>query len=94
MTDSVCGTGVAHRVSTVSVGEVLENERSLSRSGPLLSVLNGGLGREDVHTVDLQTRDVLATLIVFCEGCSAVGGGTHAVLVVCKITVRTLLTIK
>jgi hypothetical protein len=55
---------------------------TLAGVAPLLTVLDGGLDGEGVHAVDLETRDVLTTLVVLGESGRAVGGGTHTVLVV------------
>ena len=82
LTGTVGGTGVGHGVTTVTVGDVLENHGALLGASPLLSVLDGGLDSEDVHAVDLETRDVLTTLVVLGEGGRAGSGGTHTVLVV------------
>jgi hypothetical protein len=81
-THSVCGSRVGHGVSSVAVGNVFVDEGTLAGGGPLLSVLDSGLDGEDVHTVDLQTRDVLSALVVVGESGGAVSGGTHTVLVV------------
>jgi hypothetical protein len=69
-------------VASVTVGNVFVDEGTLASGGVLLSVLDSGLDSEDVHTVDLQTGDVLSTLVVVGEGRRAVGGGSHTVLVV------------
>ncbi len=69
-------------MSSVTVGDVFVDKRTLASGGVLLSVLDSGLDSEDIHTVDLQTRDVLSTLVVVGEGRRAVGGGSHTVLVV------------
>lgn len=82
VTYSVCGSGVGHGVSSVTVGNVFVDEGTFASGGVLLSVLDSGLDSEDVHTVDLQTGDVLSTLVVVGEGRRAVGGGSHTVLVV------------
>ena len=82
LTATVGGTGVGHGVTTVTVGDVLEDERTLAGDGVVLTVLDGGLGGQDVHAVDLETGDVLTTLVVLGQGGGAGGGGTHTVLVV------------
>ena len=46
------------------------------------AVLDGGFDGEDVHSVDFETGDVLASFIVFGQSGSTVGGGAHAVFVV------------
>ena len=71
-------------MTPVSVGDVFVDQRTLASSCVFLAVLDGGLDGEDVHAVDLQARNVLATLVVVGDGRRAVGSGTHAVLVVCK----------
>lgn len=70
-------------MTTVSVGHVLVDERSLALLAVLLAVLNSGLDCENIHTIDLQSRNVLSTLVVLCKSSGAVRGSTHAVLVVC-----------
>lgn len=79
---AVGGSGVGHGVTSVTVGDVFVDKRTLAGGAVLLSVLDGGLDGEDVHAVDLQTGDVLAALVVVGDGRRAVGGGTHTVLVV------------
>lgn len=69
-------------MTSVSVGDKLVDERSLALGAPLLAKLDGLLAGEDVHTVDLETRDVLTTLVVVGQGRRTVGGSTHTVLVV------------
>jgi len=67
VTYSVCGTGVGHGVSSVTVGDVFVDKRALASGSILLSVLDSGLDGEDIHTVNLQTGDVLSTLVVVGE---------------------------
>jgi hypothetical protein len=81
-TYSVGCAGVGHGVSSVAVGNVFVDKRTLAGSGVFLSVLDGGLNGEDVHAVDLQTGNVLTALVIVGEGGRAVGSGTHTVLVV------------
>lgn len=69
-------------MTSVSVGDELVDERTLALGGPLLAECDGLLAGKDVHTVDLETRDVLTTLVVLGDGRRAVGSGTHTVLVV------------
>ena len=69
-------------MTTVTVCDVFEDERTLAGCGPFAAEGDGGLDGEDIHTVDLQTRDVLSTLVVVGDGGGAVRGGTHTVLVV------------
>lgn len=82
LTCAVGGAGVGHGVTTVAVGDVLVDKGTLAGVAPLLTVLDGGLDGEGVHAVDLETRDVLTTLVVLGKSGRAVGGGTHTVLVV------------
>ena len=82
LTCAVGGAGVGHGVTTVAVGDVLVDKGTLAGVAPLLTVLDGGLDGEAVHAVDLETRDVLTTLVVLGESGRAVGGSTHTVLVV------------
>jgi hypothetical protein len=81
-------------MSSVAVGNVFVDEGTLASGGPLLSVLDGGLDGEDVHTVDLQTRDVLSTLVVVGESGRAVSSGTHTVLVVCALSANLTLELE
>jgi len=69
-------------VSSVTVGDVFVDQRAFSRSRVLFAVLDGSLNCQDIHAVDLQTRNILAPLVVISDGRRAVGGGAHAVLVV------------
>lgn len=92
LTAAVGGAGVGHGVAAVAVGDVLEDEGSLAGDGVVLAVLHGRLGGEDVHAVDLETGNVLATLVVLGEGGGAGSGGTHTVLVVWRMLVRDLDT--
>jgi hypothetical protein len=85
LTGSVGGTGIGHGVTAISVGNVLKNKRTLVGSGPLLTVLDGGLDGKDVHAVDLKTRDVLTTLVVVGQGGGTSSSGTHTILVVCPV---------
>ena len=70
-------------MTSISVGDELVDEGSLSSGAPFLSELGGSLDGKNVHTVDLQTRNVLSTLVVFGKSGGTVGSSTHAVLVVC-----------
>lgn len=79
---SVGSTRVRHGVPSVSVGHVFVDERALASTAPLLSVLHSSLDSQDVHTVNLETRNVLSTLVVVRECRSTVCSGTHTVLVV------------
>lgn len=79
---SVGGSGVRHGVTSVSVGNVFEDERAIARGGVLAGVLDGCLYGKDVHSVDLETGDVLTTLVVVRECGGAVGCGTHTIFVV------------
>lgn len=75
-------SGIRHGVASVSVGDVFVNERSLASRAILLSVLDCSFDGEDVHAVDLQTGNVLATLVIFRDGGGTVRSSTHTVLVV------------
>lgn len=82
LTGTVGGARVGHGVTTVAVGDVLEDHGALVGSGPLLTVLDGSLDGKDVHAVDLEARDVLTTLVVVGQGGGTGSRGTHTVLVV------------
>ncbi|KAH3687932.1 hypothetical protein WICPIJ_001088 [Wickerhamomyces pijperi] len=79
---SVGGTWIRHGVTTVSVGFVLQDQWTVTGDGPVLSELGGLVTGQDVHTVDLQTWDVLTSLVVVSQGGGSGGRGTHTVLVV------------
>lgn len=84
LTGTVRGSGVGHGVTSIPVGDILKNHRAVVGISPLLAVLDSRLDSETVHAVDLETRDVLATLVVVCESGRPVGRCTHTVLVVCS----------
>jgi hypothetical protein len=69
-------------VTSVSVGDEFVDQGTVALSSPLLAECDGLLAGEDIHTVDLKTGNVLATLVVLGDGRRAVGGSTHTVLVV------------
>ena len=69
----------------VAVGDVFENQGPVTFGGVTFAVLDGGFDGEDVHAVDFEARDVLPAFVVFGEGGGAVGGGAHAILVVCGV---------
>jgi hypothetical protein len=85
VTYAVSGSGVGHGVTSVSVGNVFVDERTLASSGVFLAVLDSSLDGEDVHAVDLETGDVLTALVVVRDGGGAVGSSSHTVLVVCFV---------
>lgn len=78
----VGGAGIGHGVAAVSVGDIFEDERAVVAGGEVLAVLDGSLDGEDIHTVDLETGDILATLVVVGKGRRPSSGSTHSVLVV------------
>jgi hypothetical protein len=71
-------------MSTVPVGDVFVDKRTVAVGNPLLAVLNCSLDSQHVHSVDLETWYVLATLVVFSQSRGTIGGRAHAVFVVCK----------
>lgn len=83
LASSVSGTRVGHGVTSVSVGDVFKDHRSVVSIGPLLAILDSSLNSKAVHAVDLQTRDVLSTLVVVRESRGTGRCRTHTVLVVC-----------
>ena len=87
LTATVGGTGVGHGVATVPVGDILEDQGTVAGDGVVLGVLDGGLGGQDVHTVDLDTGDVLTTLVVVGQGGGPGGGSTHTVFVVYFVSI-------
>lgn len=84
LTGTVRGAGVRHGVTSIPVGDILKNHGAVVGISPLLAVLDSRLDSETVHAVDLETRDVLATLVVVRESGRPVGRCTHTVLVVCN----------
>lgn len=70
-------------MAAVAVGDVFEDEGTVAGDGVLFAVFDGGFDGEDVHSVDFEAWDVLAAFVVFGQGGGAVGGGAHAVFVVC-----------
>ena len=69
-------------MSSVSVGDVLEDQWAVACDSVLLPVFNGCFDGEDVHAVDFESWDVLTAFVVLCKSGGTVGGGTHSVLVV------------
>lgn len=45
------------RVTTISVGNKLEEDWAIAINSPLAGVLDGLMGRDDVHSVHLCSRD-------------------------------------
>ena len=86
-TYAVCSTRIGHRVTSVTVGDVLVDERSLTSSGVFLSILYSSLNGKDVHAVNLQAWNILAALVVFGKSGRAVGSSTHAIFVVYALLV-------
>ena len=53
-------------MAAVTVGDIFEDERTMAVNGVLFTVLDSGFDGEDVHTVNLEAGNVLATFIVVC----------------------------
>lgn len=70
------------RVTAVTVGDKLDQERSLVRVDPLLRKLGRLVDGNDVHTVHLDTRDEITTGVVLRVRRAALCRGTHSVFVV------------
>lgn len=81
LTGTVGGSGVGHGVATVTVGLVLNNNGTVLQ-GVLTGELRAAVDSKHVHGVDLQTGDILTTLVELGHGRGAAGGGAHTVLVV------------
>lgn len=81
-TYSISGSWVGHGVATVSVRDILVDERALFVLAPLLAVLDSGLDSEDVHSIDFETGNVLTASVVIGVGRRAVCRSAHAVFVV------------
>ena len=69
-------------MSTIAVRYELEKERALLFNRPLLRELDGLVHRDDVHSVRLNTRDLVATSEVLRVRRRALRSRTHTVLVV------------
>ncbi|KAH3661905.1 hypothetical protein OGAPHI_006084 [Ogataea philodendri] len=82
LSGSVGGTWVGHGVSTVSVSLVLQNKWSVTGNTPVLGELGGLVNGQDIHTVNLQTWDVLTSLVVLGHGRGSRSRSSHTVLVV------------
>ncbi|EEQ38862.1 hypothetical protein CLUG_02988 [Clavispora lusitaniae ATCC 42720] len=82
LSGSVSGTWVGHGVTTVSVGLVLQNQWTVTARTPVLGELGGSVAGQDVHTVNLQTWNVLTSLVVLGHGRGSGSRSTHTVLVV------------
>ena len=70
------------RVTSVSVGDHLHNQRSLSGSSPLLGPLTSLLNGENVHSVDLKTWDLVSSGEELSVHGRSLGRSTHTVFVV------------
>lgn len=81
-------------MSTVAVSDIFEDKRTVAVDRVLFAVLDGSFDGEDVHSVDLETGDVLSTLVVFGQSGGAVGGCAHTVFVVCCGRVSILVLLK
>jgi len=81
-TYAISGTRITHRMSTISVSDIFIDQRTFASAGPLLTVLDGSLDGQDVHAVDLETWDILTTLVVIRQRCGTIGCSSHTVLVV------------
>ena len=69
-------------MSTIAVRYELEKERTLLFNRPLLRELDGLVHRDDVHSVRLNTRDLVTTSEVLRVRRRAFRSRTHTVLVV------------
>ena len=70
-------------MTTVAVGNEFKEKGALFFiDGPVAGVLDGLLGSEDVHAVDLKTRDLVATGEVLGVRRAACSRSTHSVLVI------------
>lgn len=70
------------RVTGVAVGNELDQEGTLVAGDPLLRPLRCLVDGDDVHTVHLDTGDLVATGVVLRVRGAALRGRTHTVLVV------------
>ena len=67
-TRAVGGSGVGHRMSSVTIGYVFEDQGAVTGGCVGFAVGNGGFDGEDVHSVYFETRDILAALVVVGYG--------------------------
>lgn len=82
LSGTVGGTGVGHGVTTIAVGDVFENHGALAGGSPFLAVLDSGLDGQDIHAINLETRNVLSALVVIGQSRRTGSRSTHTVLVV------------
>ena len=70
------------RVTAVTVGDKLEEERTLVTRNPVLRPLGRLVNSDDIHSVHLNTRDEISAFVVLGVHRATLRRGTHAVLVV------------
>ena len=69
-------------MTTVTVGNEFKEDGSLATGDPVTGVLYGLLHGDDIHSVRLDTGDLVATSEVLGIGGASRSGGTHTILVV------------
>lgn len=70
------------RMPSIPISDHLHHQRSLARRRPLLGKLGGFPDGEDIHSVDLKTRDLVAASEEGSVHGRSLGGCAHSVLVV------------
>ena len=70
------------RVTAVTVGDKLEEERTLVTRNPVLRPLGRLVDSNDVHSIHLDTRDEVSALVVLGVHRATLRRGTHTILVV------------
>jgi hypothetical protein len=81
VTGTVGRSGSRHGVSTRTVSNEFHDQRTLSGHSVLLGEGSSLLDCKDIHTVDLQSGNVLTVLEVLGQDGGTSGGRTHAILV-------------
>jgi hypothetical protein len=69
-------------VTTITVRHKLEEKRAFARDHPFTGVLDCLRRSDDIHTIRLNTRNLVSTSKVLRVGRATLGGGAHSVLVI------------
>lgn len=69
-------------MATVTIGNKLQQERTITIDNPIPGVLDGLVRSNDVHPVDLKAWNLVTAGVVLRVHGAALVGGTHSVLVV------------
>mmetsp|Transcript_4965 Transcript_4965/g.7270 ORF Transcript_4965/g.7270 Transcript_4965/m.7270 type:complete len:282 (+) Transcript_4965:132-977(+) len=82
ITVSVGGTGIGHTVTMVAVRRHLHIHGTIALGTVLLHEAHTFLHSKNVHTIHLNTRNVVAHLIILRMRRVTIDGGAHTVLIV------------